>query len=300
MNSTAIFFPFDLFGSAGAANGAQLLSDAVEEMLDDNRRETKPTRAAAYQGKVRTRELSFETMPDYQDWRRRARQAIRQVFRKDDFLLWATGNHLGVLPVYEELSAQASETLVVQFDAHLDIYNLGDCTSELSHGNFLLHAEGPLPAIVNIGNRELLLRAEYIREHYEWTYPAAELAVDPAPGLQYVRQRSRKAARIFIDIDCDVFDPAYFPAVSHPLPFGMSPALLLRFLDAVWSERVIGVALSEFDPARDRNDQSLSTLVWLIEHLLLRRHEAQPLSAGGKEKSGVVERNPRLGRRREL
>jgi hypothetical protein len=31
--------------------------------------------------------------------------------------------------------------------------------------------------------------------------------------------------------------------------------------DAAWSERVIGVALSEFDPARDRNDQSLGTLV---------------------------------------
>jgi arginase family enzyme len=78
---------------------------------------------------------------------------------------------------------------------------------------------------------------------------------------------------VFVDLDCDVFDPAYFPAVTHPLPFGLSPPLLLRFLDAAWSERVRGVAVSEFDPGRDRRDQGLSTLAWLLEYLLLKRYE---------------------------
>jgi arginase family enzyme len=78
---------------------------------------------------------------------------------------------------------------------------------------------------------------------------------------------------VFLDIDCDVFDPAFFPAVAQPVPFGLSPHLVLRFLEAAWSERVIGLAVSEFDPGRDRNDQSLATLVWLIEYLLLKRYE---------------------------
>ena len=55
--------------------------------------------------------------------------------------------------MYEELSGKGkreSNTLVIQFDAHLDVYNLSDCTAELSHGNFLLHGAGPLPAIVNV------------------------------------------------------------------------------------------------------------------------------------------------------
>ena len=85
--------------------------------------------------------------------------------------------------------------------------------------------------------------------------------------------RSRLAQRVFIDLDCDVFDPAFFPAVTHPLPFGLNAQQVLHFIDAVWSERVIGAAVSEFDPGRDRNDQSLSTLVWLFEYLLLKRHE---------------------------
>ena len=62
--------------------------------------------------------------------------------------------------------------------------------------------------------------------------------------------------------------------MTNPVPFGIDPALLLRFLEAAWSERVAAVALSEFDPARDRNDQSLSALVWLLEYLLLKRHES--------------------------
>jgi hypothetical protein len=49
--------------------------------------------------------------------------------------------------------------------------------------------------------------------------------------------------------------------------------MVLRVIDAAWCPQVMGVAVSEFDPGRDRNDQSLATVVWLLEYLLLRRHE---------------------------
>jgi arginase family enzyme len=270
----AVFFPFDLFGSAGAADGVRLLADALREMMADNRRERMPTRAAAYSGQVRLREFRFESLADYGRWRERARQAVRQAFLRDEFLLWFAGNHLGALPVYDVLAGPGPETLVIQFDAHLDIYNLTDCTAELSHGNFLLHCTGPLPPIVNLGARELLLRPDYVSRYYRHTFPAADLAIDPEPTLRYLRKACDTAERIVLDIDCDVFDPAVFPAVSHALPFGLGPQLFLRLLDAVWGPRVAGVVFSEFDPGRDRNDQGLSLLVWLIEYLLLRRYES--------------------------
>jgi agmatinase len=280
-----VFFPFDLFGSGGAAAGVELLADAIEEMLDDNRRERLPTRARAYQKHVRTHTFSFDKLADYQDWKQQARQVIRQAIRKKEFLFWVTGNHLGVLPAYEELGARSQESgvrgqesrdiLVIQFDAHLDVYNLSDCKSELSHGNFLLHGSEPLPTILNVGARELLLQPEYVRKYYLEVFPAAELAVNPQATEQKIRQSVAQAGQVFIDIDCDVLDPAYFPAVTHPLPFGLSPASLLRLLDAAWCERIIGVAYSEFDPGRDRNDRSLSTLVWLMEYLLLKKYESR-------------------------
>jgi arginase family enzyme len=273
VKTAVIIFPFDLFGGSGTAAGAQLLADELREILADNRREHVPTRAVAYTGHVKLREFTFETLKAYQSWRTDGRRAAREALDRGDFLLWISGNHLSVLPLYDELGTEHSRNLVVQLDAHLDIHHFADCTKELSHGNFLRHTAGPLPQLVNVGHRELLLRADDVREFYTATYGADALAVDPEPALQYLRDASRSAERVFLDIDCDAFDPSFFPAVSQPVPFGLSPSFLLRLLHAVWSPRVAGMMISEFDPARDRNDQSLATLIWLLEWVLLKRYE---------------------------
>src|SRR5262245_34460253 len=228
--AAAVIFPFDLFGSAGASAGAELIADELREILADNRRERTPTRAGAYEGQLRLRQFAFDQLDAYQDWRQQGRRAARQALDRGEFLLWIAGNHLGVLPVYEELGA---DTLVVQLDAHLDIHQFSDCTPELSHGNFLRHADGPRPAIVNVGHRELLLRAEDIRACYRRTFSAEALAVDPERTLRQLRQAERGAKRVFLDLDCDVADPAYFPAVTQPVPFGLSPQQVLHVLDAV-------------------------------------------------------------------
>jgi agmatinase len=276
MKTSVVIYPFDLFGSGGAGAGAELLADELREVLADNRRETVPTRARAYSDQVKIRQFSFASLDDYADWRRQGRQAARQVLAKGDFLVWISGNHLGALPVYDELSAQGETSLVVQLDAHLDIHHFSDLRKEPSHGNFLLHCDGPLPPLVNVGHRELLLTPEYIAGHYRRTFAASELAIDPAPALDELRRLSGAAEKVYLDLDWDVFDPAYFPAVSRPVPFGLAPPLLLRAIDAVWSPKVRGLLLSEFDPGRDRDDRGLSTAMWLLEYLLLRRYEQAP------------------------
>ncbi len=273
MKTSVIVFPFDLFGSAGAGAGAELVADELREILADNRRETVTTRSQAYQDSVRLKSFQFAALDDYADWRQQGRRAARSVLKQGDFLIWLTGNHLGALPVYDELSALGEKTLVVQFDAHLDIHHFADCTPEPSHGNFLLHCDGRLPPLINVGHRELLLTNEYIVNYYQRCIPAANLAVDPTPAVKQLRGFARQSDRIYLDLDWDVLDPAYFPAVSRPVPFGLSPPLLLRLIDAVFSPKVAGVILSEFDPSRDKNDQSLATIVWLLEYLLLRRYE---------------------------
>jgi arginase family enzyme len=273
VKTAVICFPFDLFGSSGTAAGAELVVDELREILADNRRERVPTRARAYTDKVKIREFCFEKIADFENWREKGRQAARQVIDAAEFLLWIAGNHLGALPVYDEIAADPAGSLIVQFDAHLDIHQFTDCTKELSHGNFLRHLKGKVPRIINVGHRDLLLRSEDISEFYERHYPASELAVDPEPARAQLQSASRSAKRVYVDIDCDVFDSAYFPAAAQSVPFGLSPSLMLRFLDAVWSPQVAGVLISEFDPSRDRNDQSLATVVWLLEWLLLRRNE---------------------------
>ena len=273
MKTSVVCFPFDLFGSGGSAAGAELLADELRTILADNRRETVATRAAAYSDHVRLRRLTFDTLAKLQGWRRQGRRAVRRALDEGDFLIWLAGNHLGALPVYDELAALPQPPLIVQFDAHLDVHHFASCSPELSHGNFLLHCAGPLPPLLNVGHRELLLTHEYVQRFYRATFAASELAIDPRPALEHVARSCAAATSIFLDLDCDVFDPASFPAVARPVPFGLSPPQLLPFIEAAWSGRVAGVLLSEFDPGRDHNDRSLATLIWLLEYLLLKRYE---------------------------
>ena len=275
VKTSVVVFPFDLFGGGGAAAGAQLLADALKEMQADNESETRQTRARAYQKHIRVKELNFDKLDAYTHWQVEAQAAIRQVWRKSEFLLWIAGNHLGTLPIYEELAENRDGVVVIQFDAHLDVYNLSDCTTELSHGNFLRHCKAQLPAIINIGHRDLFQTSAYVSRYYQKTFSAGELAIDPQPALDHVRQVCGSTRRVFIDIDCDAFDPAFFPALGHPMPFGLPPPLLLRFLDAIGWDSVVGMAFSEFEPARDINDRSLETVMWLIEYMLLQRYEEQ-------------------------
>src|SRR4051812_34099018 len=175
MRTTAVGFPFDLFGGAGTGAGAHLLGDVVHEILDDTEAETRPCRADCLRGNVHVQEFEFGTPAKVQGWRKAGRAAARKTLRAGDFLLWLGGNHLSVLPVLEELGR---DTLVVQFDAHLDVYAFHDNTPELSHGNFLRHFEGPLPHLVNVGHRDLFLTPDEIGQTFEAAYSALDVAAD--------------------------------------------------------------------------------------------------------------------------
>lgn len=268
--TSVVVFPFDLFGNAGTGAGAERLGEFVCELLDDNRQETRPTRCDAYRGLVKVKEFAFDTPKAVQNWRHIGRQAARQCLRNGERVIWLGGNHLSVLPVLEELGPDA---LVFQFDAHFDIYQLHDVTSNLANGNFLLHADTDLPPVVNIGHRDLFLTPGEINEKFAGAYSSLDVANDIEKFTREVRKRAEGAKRVWIDIDADVFDPANVPAVHHPLPFGPSPLLVLKLLDAAFDGNVIGLSVSEFDPWRDTNDAGLNVLGWLIEWALLRWYE---------------------------
>jgi agmatinase len=270
MSSTVVVFPFDLFGSGGTGAGAQLLGDALREAVEDTEAEDRPTRPHAYVGTLDFEEHAFDTLEQVAGWRATGREAARLFLASDGFTLWLAGNHLGVLPVYEELGP---DSLVVQFDAHLDCYQLHDTTEELCHGNFLLHAEGPLPAVVNVGHRDLFLLPKDVKRAFVKTHPAEAVAADLGAVAADLRKRAKRAKRVWIDLDADVFDPAFCPGVPQPVPFGLTPMQFLPLLDAAWGPNVAGVSVSEFDPGRDVRDLSLNLLGWLTERVLLKRCE---------------------------
>src|SRR5262245_30443853 len=114
--------PFSQFGNQGTQAGAELLADSVREMLADNQQEKRPHRASAYEPYVRINELSLTTNEELANWQERVRTVIAKSIKKGEFLLWIGGNHLSALPLYEE-SALHERSMVLQFDAHLDVYH---------------------------------------------------------------------------------------------------------------------------------------------------------------------------------
>jgi agmatinase len=273
MRTTAVVFPFDVFGGGGTGAGARLLGDTVREILEDTEEETRPCRADCLRGRVTVRESAFETMEQVRDWRQTGRQLARKVLKARDFLLWLGGNHLSVLPVLEELGR---DTLVVQFDAHLDVYSFHDTTAELSHGNYLKHLETQRPRIANVGHRDLFLVADEIAETFEAAYSAQEVAADPDRVAAELRETAERARRVWIDLDADALDPTAMPAVQQPMPFGLAAPTFLKLLDAAWAGKVVGMSISEFDPGRDARDAGLQLLGWLVEFVLLRVCEKNP------------------------
>lgn len=264
--------PFAQFGNAGTQSGAELLGDAVREMLADNGRERRPHRGKAYQNQVRIEELDLATPADANQWRESANSFVKRCLAKCEFFVWIGGNHLSVLPVYESLSS-LDDSLVVQLDAHLDVYHFADTVRELSHGNFVRQLPAHRPEIINIGHRDQFLKPETIAKNFRSAHGIEDLATDSAAVEVDVRQRVQNAQRVVVDIDWDVLDPAYFPAVVDAVPLGLSPTMLLTVLRWVWGPNVVGVCFSEFDPGRDDRDRSLQLAMWLIEQTLLWRHE---------------------------
>ena len=114
MATTAVIFPFDLFGGSGTGAGAELIADELRTILADNRREQTPTRAQVYQDQVRLKQMTFESLADVRTWCKRGRRLARQLLQRDELFFWIAGNHLGVLPLYDELSPDPRRPVVVE------------------------------------------------------------------------------------------------------------------------------------------------------------------------------------------
>jgi len=280
MKTTICIFPFDAFGGAGTSAGALLLGDALDEMLTDAHEETTAARSHGWRESVEIHEESFPDIDSLGRWRTTADAILKEVLGRGEFPIWVSGNHLGVLPVYEALGG---DTLILQIDAHLDIQNWSDSETALSHGNFIRHSNGRA-AIVNLGHRDLMATPKEVSRYFAAAHGAESVRFDRPAVMASVAAAIAGAKRVWLDIDCDGLDPTCFPAVQHPEPFGLDPSILMELVRMIPAEKRAGVSISEFDPGRDSSDRCVRLLVWFVEWLLTVRHPYEEPAGGTKAK----------------
>jgi arginase len=171
-------------------------------------------------------------------------------------------------PVEAALSAYGEGLAVVWFDAHGDLNTPASSPSGAFHGMVLrtLLGDGPdelRPRLVLKPSQVVLagVRAldppekEYVAEHEIAHVPVAELASLPS----VVAMTGARA--VYVHIDLDVLDPAFFASVGCPEPGGVSPASLIAALRGLAGRFTIaGVGLTEYEPSRPQDRDVLRAI----------------------------------------
>jgi arginase family enzyme len=266
-----VFWGYSLFGNPGAESGVEELFQALTERAKDYRAEPR-CRQHAVAKSTKVQMWDYNTVEDYASWRRDMRRYFFKCLEADEFPLFVTGNHLGMLPVYEALASIDARICVVSLDAHLDIYDWAAEKEPLNHGNFLRKlARGSL-AVVNVGHRDLTLAEDDVRRFFDRAYGIDALLERGLPDVVgEVADFARNFDATFLDLDVDVLDQSTMAATGCPVPFGLTSKDLLSIIVGLWDERLLGVGVSEYNGLLDRDGSGRDLLGWLIEFILARR-----------------------------
>lgn len=174
------------------------------------------------------------------------------------------GEHLVSLPLIRAVHRLYPDLAVVHWDAHADLRDeyLGE---RLSHATVLRRvAELLAPrSLYQFGIRSgTAEEAEYARAHTR-LFPCS--VFEP---LQAVRDELCDRP-VYVTIDLDVIDPAYFPGTGTPEPGGISAAEAFRALSLLGGLNVVGMDLVETMPLNDLSQRTAILAAKMVREALL-------------------------------
>lgn len=155
---------------------------------------------------------------------------------------------------------------VLYFDSHPDII----CSTHHYYGSVLCDATVDLKHSVVLGMRgpEIEELQNIKKQHLLTISP---LAIEEK-GLLWAWQQIKKRTagkKIYLSIDLDVFDPAYAPGVSTPVPGGLHFNQILFLLKHIMQELpVMGIDIMELTPPYDCDDQTAHLAVKLVLEMI--------------------------------
>jgi agmatinase len=182
------------------------------------------------------------------------------------------------IPMLGAFAAQGPVT-VLQIDAHIDWRDevqgerLG-LSSTMRRASEMGHVAG----IVQVGQRGIgSARPGDLAAAADW-------GVAFVPGLEVAREGIGRAlslvpdgAEVVVVLDCDALDPSVMPAVIARVPGGLGYWDVLGLLEGVAAKaRIVGLAVTEFMPARDADGQGATVAAGIVTSALglIARREA--------------------------
>ncbi|WP_134668471.1 formimidoylglutamase [Halorussus marinus] len=269
--------PFDraVIGRKGAAEGPAALRQRLAG-TKTHHFDAGPVGSVADLGDV-TFQASPESVAELQD---RVRTIAERVHDADAFPVFLGGDNSMTYPNAAPLLAEGSLG-VVNFDAHLDVRDVGDDPTSGSPYRQLYDAG--LDAYACVGARHFetsTAYAEFVRERGGEVVTSEEVGDDEIGAVDRALDAVAGVDRVYVSVDLDVLDAAAAPGVSAPTPGGITTRELFRMLRLLGEEdRLAGFEVVECAPPLEQGSAALTASAGAraIAHLLSARQSgAEP------------------------
>jgi len=180
------------------------------------------------------------------------------------------GEHTITLGVVKGLGNKASKTVVLSFDAHLDLRDefMG---LKLSHTTFMrrINEQAKTAKIIEVGTRAVCKEElAYAKETGIEFLTAQQIRREGSEQItKQLREKLAKYQYVYLSIDMDVLDPGYAPAVQNPESEGLEMRTLLDILCDTCDKRFVGFDVVEVAPNYDTGITAVQAAKTIFEVL---------------------------------
>lgn len=232
----------------GTARGPEAIIHASHQVeLFDAALGFEPYRAT---GGIATRAPLDVAGCDGETVAQRVREAVARQLAEGKFVVVLGGEHTAVVGAIQAHCAAFDDLTVLQLDAHSDLrptyYG-----SPWNHACAMARVLDFHRAVVQVGIRSQALEERRIAEaHGLPVFYAHDIHGHEDRGEHWVTGViAATTPRVYVTLDCDVFDPAVVPATGTPEPDGLTWRQVDRLLARLCAEReVVGLDVSELAP----------------------------------------------------
>ena len=188
-----------------------------------------------------------------------------QILLDDKLPLMIGGEYLVTLGVFREVYKKHPDVKIIHFDAHADLRQeyLG---VELSHACVIRRCHD----LVGDGRIFQFGIRSGDRSEFEWSQSGhTEMHKFDFDGLSKTVE-TLKGSPIYLTIDLDVLDPAFFPGTGTPEAGGVSFKDLLQAIVTVCSPSyIVGCDVNELSPHYDQSGASTALACKVVRELIL-------------------------------
>lgn len=199
-----------------------------------------------------------------------ARKVLDLVYQQTEYILEQNkmpimigGEHLLTLGAVEAMNEKYSDLQLVQLDAHTDLRDeyLGE---KLSHATVIKHCYNLLGAdrIHAYGIRSGM------REEFEFAEQNLNFNPFDLKGMSKLKDKLQNKP-VYVTLDLDVLDPAFFPGTGTPEPGGVTFKELLSELFTLQDLNIVGFDLVELCPEVDPSGISTAAACKVLREMLL-------------------------------